>query len=632
MGEPAVTHNNFVPTGSVPVDLAQAISASQSSGYHLDISIDGIPFNMKPTQENPWVWEVREDRREQFDNSSEMGEQTFGFWWLRSQSSFHGGAGQEWLDSGTEDPALSRIRFASSESMDVFSVAGQATPKGMATNTAITSVVRGVPFTRTGVNKIAIAKGNTDSLDFYNVSPFAFDVNVALAEGGAACLDITTDGERLFVAINNKIIRIDEAGVQVDIATLAFTKAVRLAYVKKRLILAHGKDVYQVDTDPAVPPVALVYATHGIFQVRTPGWAFTDIAEGPNGIYLTGYAGLTGQVWQISETESGATIVLGGGTLQITLPTGEIPYAIFFYVNSLFVLGTSEGARVGSFSPDGRPQFGPLSYELSPVRCVGAIARRALIGADGGIYELDLGQLVTRSGAYAYAHRHDATTGSVYNSIVTSGSVGDVQAYGIHATGIEVEAADSPGSLTTSWMTWSTTEPKRVYSVVMQGRLTTGTASVTVENFEGDTSVFAVGADATRTVWEFGVDLDASSAFRVTVAFTEGTDVNYLTSIQLKALPQERRYESIALPLMMHNFEQTSGGFTIGYDNFAVDRVKALVAVARTNNTITVVNNVTNESYRCQIRDLQFRQVDGIAPEVGHKLGGVANVVLRVVT
>lgn len=632
MGEPAVTHNNFVPTGSVPVDLAQAISASQSSGYHLDISIDGIPFNMKPTQENPWVWEVREDRREQFDNSSEMGEQTFGFWWLRSQSSFHGGAGQEWLDSGTEDPALSRIRFASSESMDVFSVAGQATPKGMATNTAITSVVRGVPFTRTGVNKIAIAKGNTDSLDFYNVSPFAFDVNVALAEGGAACLDITTDGERLFVAINNKIIRIDEAGVQVDIATLAFTKAVRLAYVKKRLILAHGKDVYQVDTDPGAPPVALVYATHGIFQVRTPGWAFTDIAEGPNGIYLTGYAGLTGQVWQISETESGATIVLGGGTLQITLPTGEIPYAIFFYVNSLFVLGTSEGARVGSFSPDGRPQFGPLSYELSPVRCVGAIARRALIGADGGVYELDLGQLVTRSGAYAYAHRHDATTGSVYNSIVTSGSVGDVQAYGIHATGIEVEAADSPGSLTTSWMTWSTTEPKRVYSVVMQGRLTTGTASVTVENFEGDTSVFAVGADATRTVWEFGVDLDASSAFRVTVAFTEGTDVNYLTSIQLKALPQERRYESIALPLMMHNFEQTSGGFTIGYDNFAVDRVKALVAVARTNNTITVVNNVTNESYRCQIRDLQFRQVDGIAPEVGHKLGGVANVVLRVVT
>lgn len=628
-----MTHNNLIPTGSIPVDLAQAVSQSQVSGYKLDIAIDGIPFNLDPTQENPWVWEVREDRREQFDNSSEMGEQTFGFWWLRSQSSFHGGAGQEWLDSGTEDPALARIRYASSVSMDVFSIPGQITPRGVATNTAITSVARAVAFTRGGLNKIAIAKGNTDSLDFYNVSPtLAFDANVALAEGGAACLDITTDGERLFVAINNKIIRIDEAGVQTDIATLAFTKSVRIAYVKKRLILAHGKDVYEVDPDPSVPPVALVYGTHGIFQVKTPGWTFTDIAEGPNGIYLTGHAGLTGQVWQITEQESGATISLGGGTLQITLPTGEIPYAIFFYVNSLFVLGTSAGARVGSFSPDGRPQFGPLSYELSPVRCVGASGRAVFLGADDGVYQLDLGQLVTRSGSYAYAHRHNATTASPYRSIVTTGAVGDVDVYAVHSTGIEAESADSSGSLLTSWMTWSTTEQKRVYSVVMQGRLTTGTATLTVENFEGDTVAYAIGADATRTIWEFGVDLDPSTAYRVSVSFDSGTDVNYLASLQLKALPQERRYETIALPLMMQNHEQTSGGNVIGYDNFALDRVKALVSVARTNATITVENHVTNESYRAQIRDLQFRQVDGIAPAPGRRVGGVANVVLRVVT
>lgn len=627
-----MTHNNTVPSGSVPVDLAQAVSQSQSSGYNLDVSIDGIPFNLDPTESNPWVWEVRENRRDQFDNSSEMGEQSFGYWWLRSQSSFHAGAGQEWLDSGTEDPALSRIRFSTSVQMDVFSTTGQATPRGAATNTAITSVVRGVAFTRSGLNKIAIAKGDSDSLDFYNTSPFAFDANVSLGEPATACLDIATDGERLFVAINNKIIRIDEAGVQVDIATLTFSKAVRLAYVKKRLILAHGKDVYQVDTDPGAPPVALVYGTHGIFQVRTPGWTFTDIAEGPNGIYLTGFAGLTGQVWQISETESGATIVLGGGTLQITLPTGEVPYVIFFYVNSLFVLGTSAGARVGSFSPDGRPQFGPLSYDLSPVRAVGASGRSVYLGADEGIYELDLGQLVTRAGSYAYAHRHDATTASTYNSIVTSGSIGVLAVYGIHTTGIEVESADSAGSLTTSWITWSTTEPKKVYSVELQGRLTVGTATVTVENFEGETVSYTVGADASRTVWEFGVDLDPSSAYRMKVEFSAGTDVNFLTAIQLKALPQERRYETIALPLMMHNIEQTSGGFTIGYNNFAIDRVKALVSVARTNATITVVNNVTNESYRAQIKDLQYRQIDGIAAAEGHKVGGIANVVLRVVT
>lgn len=624
-----MTHDLSIPV-DVPTDLARVSLASQTTGYNLDVSIAGIPFNMKPTDQNPWIWEVREDRREQFENSTEAGEQTFGFWWLRSQSSWHAGAGQAWLDSGTEDPSLSRIRFDESESMDVFSVPGQATPRGVATNTSITSVVRGVPFVRSGVNKIAIAKGNSDSLDFYNVSPFAFDANVSLTEPATVCLDIATDGERLFVAINNKIIRINESGTQVDIATLTFTKSVRLVYAKKRLILAHGPDVYEVDTDPGAPPVALGVGQR-IFQVKTPNWAFTDIAEGPNGIYLTGYAGLTGQVWQISETESGGTITLGAGTLQITLPTGEVPYAIFFYVNSLFVLGTSEGARVGSFSPDGRPQFGPLSFDLSPVRAIGASGSIVFVGSDSGVYSVDLATATTRGGAYAYAHRHDRTTGSAYNSLVTSGSIGNVSLFSVHATGIETENADSAGSLTSSWITWSTTEPKRVYGIVVGARVVTGSMTVTVENYEGSTLSFVAGADDDRTTWEFGLSMSPSVAYRYTISFTGGTDSNFLNSVQLKALPQEKRYESIVLPLLCYNYEQTSGGYQAGYDNFARDRMQALVQLAKLNQTLIVQNNVTGESFSCQLRDVQFSQRDGIAPEPGKRVGGMVNVVLRVV-
>lgn len=624
-----MTHENLVPS-EIPTDLAQQAQQSAVSGYSLDVSVDGIPFNLDPSGDNPLVWEVREDRREQFENSTEAGEQTFGFWWLRSQSTWHGGAGQTFLDTGIEDPSLTRIRYADSYQMDVFSEIGQATPRGAATNTSITNAARGVPFVRSGVNKIAIAKGNTDSLDFYNASPFAFDVNVSLSEGGAQCLDIATDGERLFVAINSKIIRIDEAGTQVDIATLSFSKPVRLVYAKKRLMLAHGPTVYEVDTDPAVPPVALG-AGQIKFVVKTPNWSFTDIAEGPNGIYLTGFAGLTGQVWQLSETESGGTVTLGAGTLQITLPTGEVPYAIFFYVNSLFVLGTSEGARVGSFTPDGRPQFGPLSFDLSPVRAIGAIGPTAIIGSDLGVYSIDLGTLTSRAGTYAYAHRHDRTTGSAYNSIVTSGSIGSVSVYAVHQTGIERESADSSGWIQSSWMTWSTTEPKRAYGIVIGARVETGTMTVTVENFEGDTASFVATADTTRTVWEFGLSLEASSAYRFKVEFSAGTDVNFLLSVQLKALPQERRYESVVLPLMLYNLEQTSGGFEIGYPNFALHRLQALVTMAKNNRTITVTINRLGVSYLCQVRDVQFRQTDGVHKQDGYLVGGMANLVLRVV-
>jgi hypothetical protein len=622
-------HDFTIPT-AVPTDLAQQAAQANISGYQLDVTVDGIPFNLDPSGDNPLVWEVREDRREQFENSAEAGEHTFGFWWLRSQSTWHGGEGQQFLDTGIEDPSLTRIRYAESFQMDVFSEIGQTTPRGAATNTAITNVARAVPFVRSGVNKIAVAKGNTDSLDFYNTATFAFDTNVSLVEGGAACLDIASDGERLFVAINNKVIRIDEAGTQVDIATLSYTKSVRLVYAKKRLMLAHGPTVYEVDTDPGAPPVALG-AGQIKFVVKTPNWAFTDIAEGPNGIYLTGYAGLTGQVWQLSETEAGGTVTLGAGTLQITLPTGEIPYAIFFYVNSLFVLGTSEGARVGSFSPDGRPQFGPLSFDLSPVRAIGAVGATVIIGSDEGVYGIDLGTPTSRAGAYAFAHRHDRTTGSTYNSIVTSGSVGSVAVYAIHQTGIERESADSSGWILSSWMTWSTTEPKRAYGVVVGAKVVTGSMTITVENFEGDTASFIAGADTQRTVWEFGLNLEASSAYRVKVEFSGGTDQNFLNSVQIKALPQERRYETVVLPLMMYNLEQTSGGFEIGYPNFALHRLQSLMSMAKNNATITVTINRLGVSYLCQVRDVQFRQTDGVNKQDGYLVGGMVNLVLRVV-
>lgn len=621
--------DSTVPTKRVPVDLSQVASLSQTSGYQLDVDIDGIPFNLKASPDNPWIWEVREGRKDQFDNSNEAGEQSFGEWWLRSQSSWHGGAGQTWLDSGTDDPRITRTRFETSESMDVFTKVGQATPRGTATNTAIASVVRAVPFVRGASNRIAIARGDLDQLDFYDASPFAFNAAVSLGQPATVCQDLTTDGERLFVAINGKVLKVDEGGAVTTVATLAFTKPVRLVYVKKRLLLAHGKDVYQVDPDGAA--VALVYGTHGIFQVKTPGWQFTSIAEGPNGIYLTGYAGLTGQVWLVSETESGSTIILGGGVLQMTLPTGEIPYVIYFYVNSLFVLGTSTGARVGSFTLYGQPQFGPLSFNLSPVRAVGANGSRLILGSDLGVYEIDLSTQVTRGGAYAYAHRHNRTTSSMYNSIVTTGSPTSVQMYAIHTTGIEREAADSSGWLQTSWIAWSTTEPKRAYTVTVAGILLVGTMTVTVTTYEGVSVVFTTVADSSRTTWEYGLSLPPSSAYKVKVTFSMGTDVNFLTSIQVKALPQERRYESIVLPLQMYNEEQTSGGYYLGYDGFALDRIKQLVTAARNNTTITVKNNVTGESYRCQIRDMQYRQDTGIAGAVGHQVGGMANVVLRVV-
>jgi hypothetical protein len=623
---------------AMPLVLSRQIQQANASGYKLDITIDGIPFLLNPTEKDPWTWEVREDRREQFDNSQEAGEQSFGYFWLRSQSSFHAGAGQEFLDSGTEVQEVSRIRYNTSTQMDVFSKVGSITPRGGVTGTAIANIARAVPFVRSGVNKIAVARSNNDSVDFYNVSPaLAFDVNVSLTEAASLVQDIATDGETLYVAVNGKIIKIDSAGVQTDWATLAFTKAVRLAYTKNRLILAHGPELYEIPISAA--PGALVFGTHGIFRHGAPNWTWSSVAEGPNGIYAAGYSGLRGEVWSFTETEVSGTLELGAGTQQFSLPTGEIPYDLFFYVNSLFVLGTSEGARVGSFTPDGRPQFGPLSFDLSPVRAIGAVGTTAILGSDLGVYLLDLGRVVDRNGAYAYAHRHDRLAAEPYVSIVTTGSVGAPSIYSVTTGRIEAEAANSSGSLTTSWTTFSTTELKKLYYLSIGGRIPEAgaflndTVVITVENYEGDIQTFNVGADPSKTNWEFTISLNPSIAYRVKFQINTGTDVNYINSYQLKALPQERRYESVVLPLLLADSEIVANGRRrIGYPGFGMDRLKAIMQTAKNNRTVVVRDNVSNSSIQAQIRDIQFRQEHGIAEAPGRKVTAMVNVVLRVVT
>lgn len=614
-------HNPPTVPSPVPTSLATLIEQGGSNYARLDVEIAGIPFLLKATQENPLVREVRRGKRDMFDQSKEAGEQTFDQWWLRSQATYHGGAGQRFSDSGTIEAELSRTRFLESSQMDVFTEVGSATPRGQATFTAITDVVRAVAFAQAGVPLIAVAT-ESDQISVYDLDGVA-QTPIDLGEPASDVLDMTTDGENLYVAIADKVKKVDGAGVITTYATLTMTLPVRVSWVSDRLMLAHGPSVYEV---VGTPPIVI---SGPVFVHPAAGWKWTSIAEGPNGIYLSGFVGIKGQVWSLSLLEStGSSLELGNPTLQISLPTGEIVYDLFFYVNSLFVLGTSEGARVGLFDPaSGRPQFGPLSYDGSPVHAIGALRETAILAADAGIFSLDLGRLVDRSGKYAWAHRRDSATGT-YVSVVTTGILTDPSVFTFTTTGMEVEDADCGGSLTTSWFTFSTTEKKRAYFVTVTGVLASGTGTLLVENYEGTQSSFPLTAG--RTTWEFGLELAASTAYRATVTFSEGTDVNFLNSIQFKALPQERRYQTMVWPLLIADFVETSGGQLIGYEHFGVHSVQALIGMAQDNLTITARDWVFNESYTVQIEDVQFQQTHGIAPQNGAKISGIASVVLRV--
>jgi hypothetical protein len=105
-----------------------------------DIAIGGQPFLLGASDKYPYQRQTATYRKQQFDNTKEVGEQSFEGWWLRSQSSFHNGAGINYLDPYVSENV--QYRFYDSEGVDVWTP-GQATLlKNVSTAHVITGTIR----------------------------------------------------------------------------------------------------------------------------------------------------------------------------------------------------------------------------------------------------------------------------------------------------------------------------------------------------------------------------------------------------------------------------------------------------------------------------------------------------------
>ena len=100
-----------------------AVSSEVSNNFQLsdvsfDIAVNNMPFFIAATDEQPYRRESAPSKREQIDQTTEPGEQSFTGWWFRSQSSFHLGAGAKFFEP-VQDETL-RYRFFDSEGVDVW--------------------------------------------------------------------------------------------------------------------------------------------------------------------------------------------------------------------------------------------------------------------------------------------------------------------------------------------------------------------------------------------------------------------------------------------------------------------------------------------------------------------------------
>jgi len=112
-------------TEGIPFVLSNPEGATYTaSGYAYDVAINGLPFFIAASDDNPYRRVTAQYRKQQIDQSREPGEQTLTGWWLRSQSSFHYGQGIKFFEP-IQDESL-RFQYTQSKGVDVWTK-GQAT-------------------------------------------------------------------------------------------------------------------------------------------------------------------------------------------------------------------------------------------------------------------------------------------------------------------------------------------------------------------------------------------------------------------------------------------------------------------------------------------------------------------------
>ena len=121
-------------TGTLPgavVELAgtTAPATYTPTGVRFDVSIGGVPFMLTSGKDTPYIRQTAPIQKPQFDVSPEAGEQTLDQYWIRSQASWHRGAGVKFYEPAATSSSylwqpgeelVTEFRFESSAGVDVW--------------------------------------------------------------------------------------------------------------------------------------------------------------------------------------------------------------------------------------------------------------------------------------------------------------------------------------------------------------------------------------------------------------------------------------------------------------------------------------------------------------------------------
>ncbi len=614
-------------------------SVYSTTGFRWDYAIDSLPFLSGANRQYPIVRETAQLRKQQWDTSGEAGENSLEGWWLRSQASFHGGAGLTFLDvADTSDTSTANkfIRFHSSKNVNVWEP-GKVTLLPLATAHAVSGIVDGTELTLgDGSNYACLI--NATQIVFASTT-----TTTAYTPASGTQYAVTTDGSYLYLATSSGLW---SAPIPASLAAPVWTKEYTytasngtLAFVKSRIMLGLDNSVYEMAPHPAGMPAALPTAK---YTHPDTTWRWLYFTEMSSAIYAAGNNGVRGSIVKfVLSNTTGAVPTLSGGAVAAQLPAGEVVHSAQGYMGAYMGIGTNKGVRVAVADSNGDLTYGPLLFSSpgGPVTTWSARDRwlfcGVTAGVDGvsGIYRIDLStQVGDLRFAYATDLNNDATDAAVVAAVCHVGSSDQylyataTAAYVTHLTSLA-----SSGYLRTSRIRYGTLEPKHFKLYKLRGPALAGAISVQVLD-----STDSIGASYTYGTGDTPAqDVSVTPAtpqdfMSLKFTFNRGTTPSTgaeMWGFQFKALPGSTRTRMIQLPLLCFDFERDKLGNRRGGAGTAASRLFALELAERTGTPVLLQDFTSGETQSCVIDQVRFIQDE---PPSGNKgFGGLILLTLR---
>lgn len=594
--------------------------------------IGGLPFLFATSAQNPMRRATAPFRRERVDNEREPGEQSLDpDTWTRSQSSYHYGAGQVSQEPLETQAAVARFRYDRSAGVDVWTpgqvslLNATANKNADAAATQVATSVGGAALHATGTVLEHVTMGGTVT---------------AVTWGGAGVITaLDTDGKSYYAST--------DAGIYSGaLPTGAGSKvwdtgaATVARFVKSRLMAGIGPSLYELvgGSPPTLP--SPIY-THPVSD-----WTWTDITEGPGGIYVAGYSGNNSTIYKI--TPDADLTGLNPPVEAAALPRGEVVYALYGYLGTFIGVGTSKGFRVAQLDQYGNLQLGPLLFS-GAVRSMIGLGEYLYVGSatvpngatstGPGVYRVDLSAEIDQ-GRFAYAPDLTGGTSGAVRSVTTCGSC-----IWFTVDGVGLFAQDTAHYVNQGWLfpgriRMGTTVDKVWRSLSLAGTTTTGTSVVAFGSLTGNgdpaTDWYVLGS---RSPASGDVTLGMTGGFPRThpqayLAFrldSTGDDTPVLTAYGVRALPAPTRSRLIELPLLCFDTEVTRNGRRTGQLGGSYRRRTAIEALEDEGAVIQYRDLTTGEARTVVIDQVRF---DRISPPSRQSdgAGGVLTVTLRTVT